>query len=391
VPSIVGCTAVALRVEVSPEVLAWAKRRSRVSETRLRKQFPKLPEWELGERLPTLKQLEGFARATHTPVGQLLRDEPPSKTVPIPDHRTMRAEPIDEPSADLLDTIYLCQQRQDWYRGFAQVQQLPPVGLVGSVTVTQAPVSAAEEMRELLGFDLGERGSTLDDAFRRLSGSAEDAGVLVMMSGIVGSNPHRKLDPREFRGFALVDQLAPLVFVNGADTKAAKLFTLAHELAHLWAGETALSDVNSLQQPTHATEQWCNQVAAEFFVPSDRFAGEYDNEGQLSDRLQRWARAYKVSTLVILRRMHDLGFMAWENYREAYRGELARVLPHIKPGSSNGGDFYKTQPVRTSKRFARALVAGTLEGGTLFSDAYRMLGVKKHATFEELAFRLGVT
>lgn len=378
-----------VRVEVGAELFAWARDRCRIPDDELVRRFPKLVAWEVGETQPTLKQLENFAQATHTPIGMLLLDAPPVEEVPLPDFRTIGDVALNRPSADLLDIIYQCQQRQEWYRDFAQSNRDDPVAVVGSVRQTDDVIAVANEMRDALAFSVEERGPTWSEALRRLADHAEDAGVLVMVSGVVGSNTHRKLNPREFRGFAIADRYAPLVFINGADTKAAQIFTLAHELAHIWLGLSALSDADLGAESANETERWCNRVAAEMLVPIASLRNA-QGSGALSDvELQQLARLFKVSTLVVLRRVHDTGRLTWDDYRAAYRAELERVMALVGEGGS-GGNFHNTQPVRVSKTFARALIASTLEGQTLYRDAFRMLGFKKHATFQELGHKLGV-
>jgi Zn-dependent peptidase ImmA (M78 family) len=207
-----------------------------------------------------------------------------------------------------------------------------------------------------------------------------------MVSGVVGSNNRRKLDPEEFRGFALADSLAPLVFLNGSDSKAAQMFTLAHELAHIWLGESAVSDAQASEVPDNRIERWCNEVAAELLVPLDIFQNDYDRDADLRAEMDRLARRFKVSTLVILRRMRDAGLNA-ARFHEAYDNEVERVRA-LSAGS--GGNFYLTLGARASKRFARALVVSTLEGRSSFTEAFRLLGFKKMATFEELGRNLGL-
>ncbi len=378
-----------VRVPVESALLAWAQHRSGISRDSLAARFPALDAWEAGEKRPTLRQLEQFARATYTPVGYLLLTEPPAEQLPVPDFRTIGDVEVGQASPDLLDTIYQCQQRQDWYRDYARTRRELPVAFVGTLTTAVAVEEAARQMREVLAFESDERGANWSEAARRLIEDADRHGVLVMVNGVVGSNTHRKLDPREFRGFALSDELAPLIFVNGADTKAAQIFTLAHELAHLWLGESAVSDVDIAATSTNAVEVWCNRVAAEFLLPLADL-GEVDvRAAQLTDELERIARRFKVSTLVALRRIFDAGLLSDANYRVAYAAERERIL-ELMEERVGGGNFYNTQPVRVSKRFARALIESTLEGQTLHRDAFQMLGFKKHSTFEELAHRLGV-
>jgi len=380
------------RVSVAPEMLVWARTRSGRQASDFAKRFPKLRQWESGELAPTMRQLEDFAKATHTPVGFLFLPEPPVEEVPLPDFRTFGDEEVRTPTPDLLDTVYACELRQDWYRDFAEDRGYDVVELVGSLTVDDEAGEAAAQLRDLLGFGLARRVDfrTWSETLDALRDHAEAVGVLVMINGVVGSDTHRRLNPKEFRGFALADQLAPVVFINGADTKAAQIFTLAHELAHLALGGSALSRPDLAEMDMGSgVEAWCNRVAAELLVPLASIVEEYVPSPNLTTELDRLAKFYKVSTLVVLRRIYDAGLMAWDVYRPAYEAELARVL-ELAVSSGSGGNFYNTEPIRVSRMFARALVTDTAEGRTLHRDAFRLLGFKKVSTFVELSHRLGV-
>ena len=377
------------RVDVNPELLRWARERAGLGADALIGRFPRLGAWERGEIRPTLKQLERFAKATFTPIGCLFLRETPVERVPIPDFRTVADARLGRPSANLLDTIYLCQQRQDWYREFVRSTGEAAVDFVGSAQPDDDIAETAARIRRFLGFDIEERRRlpTWTDTLRQFIGQADARGVLVMVSGVVGSNSRRSLDPQEFRGFALADPVAPLIFINGRDTKAAQMFTLAHELAHLWLGSSGVSDAEAVEVAGQETERWCNRVAAELLVPIHLLQAEYSARTPPSNELKRLARYFKVSTLVILRRIHDAGRLTRQAFRSAYAEELDRL--GALPGG-DGGNFYLTLGARVSQRFARAIVASTLEGQTSFSESFRLLGFRQMATFNKLADNLGL-
>lgn len=377
------------RVEVKPAILRWAVERAGASAPALARRFPRLDAWTQAQVQPTLRQLEAFASATHVPIGYLFLSEPPVETVPIPDFRTVGGERVRRPSPNLLDTVYVCQQRQEWYRDFARATGERPRPFVGSARIGDDVVATAAAIRTQLRFDVEERRRlpTWTDALRRFIEQADGLGILVMCSGVVLNNNRRHLDPDEFRGFALADPLAPLVFINGADTKAAQMFTLAHELAHIWLGQSALSDAQAASLPDDRVERWCNEVAAELLAPLELVRQEFSAGVGLADEVARLARLFKVSSLVVLRRIHDAGGITRAELRAAYADELERLRARPK---GTGGDFYLTQAARVSKRFARALIISTLEGQTLHRDAFRLLGFSKLATFRELGRNLGV-
>lgn len=376
------------RIAVAPHMLRWALERAGLEAADLAKKFPTLDQWLSGELQPTLKKLEDFAKTVHMPFGYLFLPEPLIESLPVADFRTKTAQLPHRPSLNLLETVYSCQQRQDWYRDYARLGDFTPLSFVGSVTTKADPAQVTVSMREVLGFPLAEQQAqpNWESALRLFRTKVEEAGILLMANGVVGSNTHRKLSVEEFRGFALSDPLAPLIFINNADSKAAQMFTLAHELGHLWAGESGISDT----QAGHASETWCNAVAAEFLMPlsATRKAYHKNKDASLEEQLQPLARLFKVSTLVVLRRLWEAGFIDKESFWEHYQ----KISAHTKARgtASGGGDFYKTLTTRTGKRFMQALIPHTLEGHTLFRDAFQLLGVNKTTILYKAAAKLGI-
>ncbi len=377
------------RVGIEPALLQWACERSGRGAEDLLRRFPKLESWKRGEIQPTLKQLESFANAVRTPIGYLFLEEPPVEKLPVTDFRTVGDVAVGRPSPDLLDTLYLCQRRQDWYRDEALSVGNPPLQFVGSLTAADDVISSAARLRYTLGFDVEQRGQvpTWSEALRQFIEQADTLGILVMVSGVVGNNTHRRLDPEEFRGFALSDTLAPLVFINGADTKAAQMFTLAHEIAHLALGESGVSSAQASAVPDHSVERWCNQTAAELLVPAESIREAFNPAHGLSAEMSRLAKRFKVSTLVVLRRIYDVGELTRNEFWSLYQEETNRLR---KIRVSTGGNYHRNVTARVGRRFARALIASALEGRTPFVESLRLLDIKKMSAFKEIARNLGV-
>ncbi len=384
-------------IPIAPELITWARTRSGQSREELEKRFPKLALWETGETVPTYRELEKLAAKTHTPLGNFFLPGAPTIELSVPDFRTVRNVKVAGPSPGLVETIAVCRARQEWFRDYAIANNLDPVVISGSLSRFDDVVVTGRTLRALLDFEVEDRSelSTLDEVYRHLAEKLDELGILVMKNGIVGLNTHRKLNPEEFRGFALFDEYAPLIFVNGADVKAGHIFTLCHELVHIAIGESALTNSPtpelSLDEPlTDSIERWCNQVAAEILVPKNDLKSIFEREQSLSVEVHRLSRRYKASKYVILHSLKDAGQIDWQDFLAAY-AELKDAWGDApKARTKGGGDFYRSQLVRLGRRLSTALVADTLEGRTLYADAYRLLGSKKPATFERFARELGL-
>lgn len=371
------------RVDVEPEVLLWAVNRAGGLQL-FEDKVPKLAEWLRRESMPTLKQLEKLSKVTATPLGYFFLNEPPHEELTIPHYRTVGNQETSRPSPELIDTIHTMEQRQGWMRDYLTEVGNEPLLYVGSAKVSDDPKKIAKQMKSKLGLINGWAGEckTWEESLRYLIRLYEEIGIIVVVNGIVGNNTHRKLDVNEFRGFVLIDEYAPLIFINGADGKAAQMFTLAHELAHIWYGVSAIFDLKQLQPSNELIEQACNQTAAEFLVPEEEMFHIWNGLRKEENRYQKIAREFKVSELVVVRRALDLKLISKDEYTEFYRNRTQSE----KVKGTTGGNFYATQNLRIGRRFAQAIVNNAKEGNLLYRDAYRLTGLSGK-TFDEFAKR----
>ena len=377
-----------LQITLQPEVLRWARERAGFDRPELARKLKVSPErvleWERNGKI-SVAQADRLAQRTHTALGFLYLTEPPEERLPIPDFRTRDNAP--PPSSDLLKTIYLMQRRQAWMRDELIEGGAEPLDFIGAYSTDAHPRQVGATMRDALQLteNWAEELGTWNDALRHLRHLVDAAGVLVSFSGVVGNNVYRKLDPDEFQGFALVDEYAPLVFVNSADFMAAQMFTLAHELAHLFIAQSGVSNLEALQPPSDETEQFCNKAAAEFLIPEEELLAFWPSARRTNDPYQAIAHRFKVSSIVAARRALDLDLIDRDEFFRFYnRGVDGWRSDQQRQGS--GGHFWNTQKWRIGPRFASAIVRAVGEGRLPYREAYNLTGLKGEA-FEKLEVR----
>ena len=384
-----------LQITLEPSVLQWARARAELSAEDLAGKMQVRPErvleWESSGNI-SMAQSKRLAGATYTPYGYLFLSEPPDESLPIADFRTRGGETRRRPSPNLLDTVYAMQRRQEWMRDEVIRQyEEPPLPFVGAFALTDDPAKVAEAMRDTLDISDGWAATVPNwsAALRHLRDKSEDAGILVVFNGVVGNNSHRKLDTEEFQGFALVDEYAPLIFVNNADFKAAQMFTLAHELAHIFVGQTGVSHFEDMQPADDDTERFCDQTAAEFLVPEGELLTYWwDNAVEHARPYQSVARQFKVSSVVAARRALDLeltdrgDFLAffYERRDKDWRG---------RQQSNGGGNFWFNQIWRIGPRFASTVYRAVKEGRLTYTEAHSLTDLRGD-TFENMPEYLGL-
>ena len=376
-----GAALVAVEAYVTPKVLRWARERDHLSAEQLAKHFKVSPsrveDWEQGVSRPTFRQAERLAQHLNVPFGYLFLSQPPADKLPLPDLRTVGDQPPPDPSPELWDCVADAVEKQAWYHDYLEDEGTGPLEFVGRESLNNAPAELAAAVRSELGIDASLRATarSWEQFLALLIGRAEAAGILVLRNGVVRNNTHRPLDVSEFRGFAISDRLAPLVFINARDAKSAQIFTLAHELAHLWLGKSGISNPNyrerSESQP-NVVERVCNRAAAELLLPKDEFIPIWEHAASVEEKVRAAAVHFRVSRLAALRQAFDLDLVDSKHYWPLYD----KLLEEGLRVSGAGGNFYNSLLARNSPTLTKALFTAMAEGRSTYVEASRLLNVR---------------
>jgi Zn-dependent peptidase ImmA (M78 family)/DNA-binding XRE family transcriptional regulator len=376
------------QAKINPLILQWARRRLGLTEEQLAQKIglgakpQRLQAWEKGQDSPTFRQAQMLARALHIPFGYLFLSSPPATTLSIPDFRILPEPERGKYSPELEDVLNDALRKRDWLRGRRIEEGQTPLPFIGEFSIDDSPQVISEAIRHALALPVptAREARSADEHLRFLVRQAEYAGIMVLQSGYALSNTHRTLSVQEFRGFALTDRYAPLIFLNAKDTVNGRIFTLAHELGHLWTATSGISNPEATlpEQQMLAIERLCNQIAAELLVPGTLLIARLQNRVLDLETFQDLAQEFRVSVFVVLIRGYEIGRLQEQDFRHIYgqaRQEMREFLDS-QTRETTGGDFYRNFRIRNGRLLVGEVAQAVREGKILYKEASGLLNTK---------------
>ena len=381
-------------VNVKPAILDWAMQKAQMGSASS-SVIDMIAKWISGEKTPTFNQIEDVSRKISIPFGYFFLEKPPVEECKIVEFRTVDSISLQDPSRNLIDTVDLMASVQEWMAEYNKDNGASEYSFVGCAKISDNVVDTADSIRKELGLGTNwfDDFKSSAEAYRSLRNSIMELGVLVMMNGVVGNNTHRTLNVEEFRAFTLVDPYAPLIFINSRDTENGKLFSLLHELVHIWIGiDNFYNDTYGISSKVSKEEQFCNAVAAEILVPDMLFSEEWVKQsGDSENRINELGKRFVCSRFVLLRKALDTGKIDQNEFGRLlnlFQKRFKAAQDQKQDKSSGGGDFYRTLSTKWDRRFIQALYASAQSGRTPYRDVYRMTNTTGK-TFHELVGKVG--
>ena len=379
-----------VKVSIKPVIIDWVL--AQVTEDQIGSDLMKsLNGWKAGTKLPTFNQLELLSSRSRIPLGYFFLENPPVEKLDLIQFRTVDSVELVNPSRNLIDTIYDMEEIQQWMRDYRIDSGYEKLQIVGSLKDYDDVRKIADIIRRDLGLlkDWFNSVNSKESAFHYIRNLIKDTGIIVMLNGIVGKNTHRSLNINEFRAFALVDEWAPLIFINGSDSENAKIFSLFHELVHIWIGVNDLFNDRRYTNSGNKIEVLCNAVASELVLPADVFidAWSSDVSDDMNERIGKLAHRFKCSRCVIARKAYDKRKITYEDYNEVVEDSI-RSFEEYKQSKKSGGNYYANAAYRLDRSFVLAICNSLMSGRTTYTEAFRLTNTTGK-TFAEVASKFG--
>jgi len=341
------------RAFITPNVLKWARESARMTEETAAAKIPKLTveklkEWENGTSQPTIRQAQILAKAYKRPFALFFLPEVPRDFQPLQDFRKSGSRELTTSSIFIIREI---QQKQAWISDVYSENNEEKLPFVGRFSLNSNPKDVANDILATLGINPAKYKT--DNPIREWINAAESNGIFVSRTSFIHSK--MKLDSEELQGFAIADQFAPFVFVNSDDWNAPQLFTLVHELAHIWIAATGIS--NGIEPEIenrdkfNPIELFCNEVAANTLIPNEIILSIDRRVFSNSQEIFKTAKNLGVSSFAFLVRALNLQLVSNSEYkalkkqaeidyqaflkREAEKKAAFKLKQKEKPGGPN--------------------------------------------------------
>jgi Zn-dependent peptidase ImmA (M78 family)/transcriptional regulator with XRE-family HTH domain len=337
---------------ITPNVLRWARESARMTEeiaaAKVSVTVEKLKEWELGTTQPTIRQAQTLAKAYKRPFALLFLPDIPRDFQPLQDFRKKDSKELTTSSIFIIREI---QQKQAWISDVYAEDNEVKLEFYGRFTIKNKPEEVAKDILKTLNITPAKYKT--ENPIKEWIDAAETNGIFVSRTSFIHSR--LKLNSDELQGFAIADPYAPFVFVNSDDWNAPQLFTLVHELAHIWIAESGIS--NEIEPEIknkdkfHPVELFCNEVAANALMPKEIILSYDVSIYQNAQDVFKAAKTLGVSSFALLVRALNLNQISVQKYqklrkeadieyqaflkREAEKKAALKLRQKEKPGGPN--------------------------------------------------------
>ena len=369
-------------ITVKPIIIQWAIQSAGKDVSGLSDKFDKIDKWTSEESELTVSELNKLSKELRIPFGYFFLGEPPDEDIQLLKYRTVDNEEQAKPSRELIDTIKYMEKRQSFMRDALIEDGFLPHEFVGSAAIKDNPEDLAVKITQELKLKK-DWNKNNPAAFNVLREAISNLGILVMQNGVVGNNNHRVLNVAEFRAFVLIDEYVPLIFLNARDSANAKVFSLCHELVHIWLGVDELYNDNFTTNQIFNNgqlESFCNEVAAEMLLPLSSIQSALDPQNDIYTNIKHISKVFNVSELVVCIRLKTKKFINAKVFNEVYANLLTEMRDNLLgkqlQEKKSGGDYYATSGSRLDARFAATVSRKAREGRILYTEAYELIGAK---------------